>query len=114
MAGPDVAALGFERDLRGADIVAVETADLVILDFADIDGARAKAGDADDGIRRRATGHLHRRSHRVVNRQRPGFVDQRHAAFGHSLALEKLIVGLHQNIENRIADSENVVFCVSH
>jgi hypothetical protein len=27
---------------------------------------------------------------------------------------EKALVGLNQNIENRIADPENVVFCVSH
>jgi hypothetical protein len=30
------------------------------------------------------------------------------------VAGEKTLVGLHQHVENRIADPENVVFCVSH
>ena len=43
-----------------------------------------------------------------------GLVDQRHAALGHAVTGEKTLVGLHQHVENRIADPENVVFCVSH
>jgi hypothetical protein len=30
------------------------------------------------------------------------------------VAGEKALVGLHQHVENRVADPENVVFCVSH
>jgi hypothetical protein len=30
------------------------------------------------------------------------------------VAAKKSLVGLHQHVKNRIADSEHVVFCVSH
>ena len=46
--------LGFESDAGGADVIGVEAADLVVPDLADIGGARAEAGDADDGVGRRA------------------------------------------------------------
>ena len=94
--------------------MAVEPADLVVLDLADKGGARAEAGDADDGVRRRAAGHLHGRPHVAIDRKRPRLVDQRHAALGHAVALKKTVVGLHQHVENRIADPEHVVFRFSH
>ena len=50
----------------------------------------------------------------AVDRQRAGLVDQRHAALGHAVAGEKALVGLHQHVENRIADPENVVFRCGH
>ena len=46
----------------------------------------------------------------LVDRGGAGLVDQRHAALGHAVAAEKALVGLHQHVENRIADPENVVF----
>ena len=45
---------GFERDAGGADVVGVELSDLVVPDLADIGGARAEIGDADDGVGGRA------------------------------------------------------------
>ena len=30
------------------------------------------------------------------------------------MAGQNALIGLHQHVENRIADPENVVFCVSH
>ena len=94
--------------------MAVKPADLVVLDLADIGRARAEIGDADNGVGRRAAGHFGRRPHVGVDRGRARLVDQRHAALGHAVAGEKTLVGLHQHVENRIADPENVVFCVSH
>ena len=106
--------LGLERDAGGADVMGVEPADLVVLDLADIGGARAEIGDADDGVGGRAAGHFGGRAHVAVNRGGARLVDQRHAALGHAVADEKGLVGLHQHVENRIADPEHVVFCVSH
>ena len=114
MAGPSAAAAGLERDAGGADVMGVEPADLVVPDLADIGGARAEIGDADDGVGRRAAGHFGRRPHVAVDRSGARLVDQRHAALGHAVAGQKALVGLHQHVENRIADPENVVFCVSH
>ena len=105
---------GLEGDAGGADVVGIEPADLVVLDLADIGGAGAEAGDADDGVGGRAAGHFGGRAHVLVDRGGARLVDQRHAALGHAVAGEKTLVGLHQHVENRIADPENVVFCVSH
>ncbi len=88
----------------------VQTADLVVPDLADIGRPRPQIGDADNGIGRRTAGHLDRRAHILVDRQRAGLVDQRHAAFCHAVTAKKALVGLHQYIENRVADPENVVF----
>ena len=114
MAGPVSAALVSKADAGGADVVGVEAADLVVLDLADEGGAGAETGKADDGVGAGAAAHLGRRAHVLVDRGGAGLVDQRHAALGHAVAGEKTLVGLHQHVENRIADPENVVFCVSH
>ena len=58
MAGPLGRGAGLEGDAGGADVVGVEPADLVVLDLADIGGAGAETGDADDGIGGRAAGHF--------------------------------------------------------
>ena len=106
--------LGLEGDAGGADVVGVEAADLVGLDLADEGGAGAETGDADDGVGAGAAAHFGRRAHILVDGRGAGLVDQRHAALGHAVAGEKTLIGLHQHVENRIADPENVVFCVSH
>ena len=96
--------LGFERDAGGADVVGVEPADLVIPDLADIGGARAEIGDADNGVGGRAAGHLGGRAHVAVDRGGARLVDQRHAALGHAVVGQESLVGLRQDVENRIAD----------
>ena len=92
----------------------VEPADLIVLDLADIGRAGAKIGNPDNGVRGRATGHLGRRTHVAVDRCGARLVDQGHAALGHAVAAKKLLVGLHQHVENRVADRQNVVFCLAH
>ena len=109
--GAGFSGLRLEGDAGGADVVAVEAADLVVLDLADEGGAGAEAGEADDGVGAGAAAHLGRRAHVAVDRRRPRLVDQRHAALGHAVADQKALVGLHQHVENRVADPENVVFC---
>ena len=106
--------LGLERHAGGADVVAVEPADLVVPDLADIGGAGAEAGEADDGVGGRAARHLRRRSHVAIDRGGARLVDQRHAALGHAVTAKEFLVRLHQHVEDRIADPEHVVFCFSH
>ncbi len=77
---------GLEGDPGGADVMGIEPADLVVPDLADIGGAGAEAGDADNGVGGRAAGHLRRRPHILVNRRGARLVDQRHAALGHAVA----------------------------
>ncbi|MGY4328810.1 hypothetical protein ACVWWG_003227 [Bradyrhizobium sp. LB7.2] len=103
-----------EGDAGRADIVDVELADLVVLDLADIGGARPQAADADDGVGSRAARNFRRRSHVVVDGGGPRLVDQGHAALGHAVLAQKGFIGLDQHVEQRVADAENVIFHVSH
>ena len=88
----------------------IKTADLIVLHLADIGGARTESGDTDDGVGGRAAGHFGRRTHVGIDRCGARLVDQRHAALGHAVRGEKALIGLHQNVENRIADPEHIVF----
>ncbi len=75
---------------------------------------RSPSGVTRMGVGRRAAGHFGRGPHIPVDRGGAGFVDQRHAAFGHAMQAKKALVGLHQHIENCIANRENVVFRFCH
>ena len=92
----------------------IKPAYLVVLDLTDISRPRAEIGEPDDGIRRRAAGHLRSRTHIAVDRRGADLVNQRHAAFAHAMGREKRLIRLDQYIENRIANSENVVFRWRH
>ena len=93
----------------GADIVRERGAELVVLDLADEGRARPEAGGADDRICRRAAGNLDRRPHGVVNLRGARLVDQRHAALAHVVRGEERIFGAGDDIDNGIAETENVV-----
>ncbi len=56
---------------------------------------------------------LDRRPHRLVDRFRARFVDQRHGAFVHALREQEIFFGAGDDIDDRIADAEDVVtgFC---
>ena len=84
-------------------------AEVVLLDLADEGRARAERGHADNSIRGRPAGHLDRRSHRVVDRLRAGFIDQRHRAFAHVVLEQKILLGAGNDVDDRIADTEHVV-----
>jgi hypothetical protein len=84
-------------------------AELVALDLADEGAARAEICHADDRIGCGPSGNLHRRPHRLVDRRRSRLVDQRHAALGHALLGQKAVVGACQDVNNGVADAEDVV-----
>ena len=98
-----------ELDAGRADVVREGAAELVVLDLADEGAAPAEARDADDRVGGRAARNLHRRSHRVVDRLRARLVDQRHAALGHALLDQEIVVGAREHIDDGVADAENVV-----
>ena len=110
MAGPSLAGLVSNATPRGADVVAVKFADLVVLDLADIGGAGAEAGQADDGVGGGAAGHFGGLAHIGVDRRGARLVDQRHAALGHAVLDQKIVFRPHQHVEQRVADGEDVVF----
>src|SRR5262249_14204942 len=91
-----------------ADIVAEAAAELVGFELADEGRAAAEPGDADHRIRRRSSRYLDRRAHSVVDRLRPRLVDQRHAAFAHTMRQQKVVIGAGKDIDDGVADAEDV------
>jgi hypothetical protein len=84
-------------------------AQLVVLDLADEGGAGAESGDADNGIGGRTAGNLDRRTHGVIDLRGARLVDQRHAALAHVVRDEKCVIGAGDDVDNGIAEAENVV-----
>ena len=112
--GPVVGRLGIVCDTRGPYVVLKHPAERIILDLAHERRACAETRRAHDGIRRRAPGNLHRLTHGAVDLLRARLVDQRHAAFVHTVAEEKVVLGAGDHIDNRVADAENVVAGACH
>ena len=106
--------LGVEGHARGADIVAVQPADLVILDLADIGGAGAEVRQPDNGVGGRAARHFGGLAHIGIDRRGARFVDQRHAALRHAVLHQEVVFRPHQHVEQRVADGEDVVFRRGH
>ena len=98
----------------GPDIVAEHAAELVVGHLADEGGPAAQGGDPGRRIGGRAAGGLDRRPHLAVQAARPVGVDQRHGAFDKLLILQELIVGLGDDIDDRIADRGDVEAAVGH
>ena len=81
---------------------------LVVLDPADEGGAQTESRHPHHGIGGRAAGHLHRRTHRIVDARRPRFIDQLHGSFAHIVSDEEILVGARDHIDNGVADAEDV------
>ena len=108
VAGPSSAGCGVEGDAGAAQVGDEGAAEVVGLDLADIGAADAEGGDADDGVGRRTAGDDPRRDACGVERLGALLVDQRHRAFDHVLRLQIGVVGLGDDVDQRIAQAENV------
>ena len=84
-------------------------AELVVLDLADEGGAAAEAGDADDGVGRRAAGAFHRRPHGLIDLLGARLVDQRHGALVHAVRDQEIVLGAGDHVDDGVADAEHVV-----
>jgi hypothetical protein len=103
-----------ERDARRADVVPEHRTQLVVAYLADIAGLAAQRGDAGGGIGGRAAGDLDARPHRRIEQLRLLGVDQRHRPLGEAIALEKIVIGFREHIDDRIANAHDVVIGLSH
>ena len=83
-------------------------AELVGFELADECRPSAEPGDADHRIRRRSSGYLDRRTHGVIDRLCPCLIDQRHAALAHAMRQQKVIVGPGKDVDDGVADAEDV------
>ena len=108
VAGPSSAGCGVEGDAGAAQVGDEGAAEVVGLDLADIGAADAEGGDADDRVGRRTAGDDPRRDACGVERLGALLVDQRHRAFDHVLRLQIGVVGLGDDVDQRIAQAENV------
>src|SRR5262245_4094860 len=97
-----------KRDAGRADVVGKDATELVVLHLADEGRARTEACHAYDGIRRRAAGNLHRRTHGIVEFRGLALIDQLHGALAHVVLGEKRVMRARNHIDNRIADTKDV------
>jgi hypothetical protein len=94
--------------------VGEDAAQRVVAHLADEGRPGAEARHADDGVRRRAAGNLHRRSHRLVDALGLLLDDQRHRPLAHGVTNEEIVIGAGDDVDDGVADAENVVADVRH
>ncbi len=107
---------GFRReaDAERGDVMAEDRAELVVADLADERPFAAERGESGDGVGRRAAGDRDRWTHLVVERSGRIGVDQGHRPPVEAEALDDVVVGMADHVDNRIADPDNVVMGRRH
>jgi hypothetical protein len=100
---------GLETDAGGADVMPEDLAQLIVLDLADVSGPGAERGERRHGVGAGAPRHLDRRSHALVELDHSRLVDQSHGAFGEIQALQRAVVRLGDDVDDRIAETEHMV-----
>ena len=83
-------------------------AERIVLHLADIGAADPERGDADDGVGRRTAGDDARIDAGGVERLGAILVDQVHRALHHILGDQIVVVRVGQNVDQRIAQSQNL------
>ena len=98
-----------EVDAGGADVVAEHRAELVVLDLAHVGRLGAERGERRHGVGARAPGHLDRRPHAIVELDHARPLDQVHGALDQTEALERALVGLGDDVDDGVAETEDVI-----
>ncbi len=76
--------------------------------------AKPERGEPGDRVGGRSAARFARRAHRFVESRRFALVDQPHRPLGHALPGEERVVGVGDDIDDRIADGEHVEAAVGH
>ena len=100
--------LGVERDPGRADVGDECVSERVAPDLADIGRRDAERGDADDGVGGRAARDDDRVHARCVELLGPVLLDERHRALHHLLRVEIGVVGVGENVDQRVAQPQNL------
>jgi hypothetical protein len=88
--------------------VGEDAAEPVLLHLAHERRPRPETRHPHDGVGGRAARDFNRRAHGVVDRGRPGLVDQRHGALAHAMPDQEVVLGARDHVDNGIANADNV------
>jgi hypothetical protein len=94
--------------------VGIDLAELVVRHLADEAGAAAEHRDARRGVAGRAAADLAARAHLAVKPRRLLRVDQPHRALVEPLGGEEGVVGGGDDVDDGVADAEDVEASVGH
>ena len=98
----------------GLDVMGKGPASLVRGDLAHEGAFSAEARKAGDGVGSRAARHDCRRAHGIVQRLRLLLVNELHRALAQPGLDEKLLVDRSDDVDDRIAEAENVKSMIGH
>ena len=99
---------GGEGDARLLDVAAKHRTRRIVPHLADVAGRAAEPGDARHGVGGRAAGDLDRAAHARAERLGALGIDQGHRALGEVFFGEQRVVGLGHDIDDRVADSDDI------
>ena len=95
-------------------VVAVDLAEKIVANLADIGPAAAERGDAGHRVADRAARDLDRRPHHPIERLGARRVDQGHRPLDQPFAFEKRLVGMGDHIDDGIADADDIEARLGH
>ena len=81
---------------------------LVIANAANKSSPTTQLGDAGQGIGSRTTGGLQARANAGVEQISLPLIHQGHAALVEAMLLQKALIGLHQYIDDGVADADDI------
>ena len=103
-----------EMHAQGPDVVGEDAPEGIVLDLAGEGAFGAQARHHGDGVGGGPAGAFHGRAGLVIDRRGLGLVDQGHRTLGQALAFQEGVIGLGQNIDNGVADADNVETGIGH
>ncbi len=98
-----------ELHADGAAVVTEHLTEFVVADLADVRRPAAERGDAAHRVGRRAAAHLDGAAERLVQVQGAIGVDQRHRPLDQLVPVDERVVGVGDDVDERIADPDDVV-----
>ena len=97
-----------EGDADRIQIVPEHLAEIIVAHLADIGAASAERGESGHRIAARPAGTFRRRPHLGIEEIGPIRTDQHHATLVQRVFGKKGVIGLHHDIDERVADTEEV------
>ena len=97
-----------ERDADGAHVVAEHVTEVVAVHLADVGRTSTEAGDSDHRVGRRPAAHLDGSIERRVQLDGTLGLDQGHRPLDQIVAVEEVILGWSDHVDECVADTDHV------